>query len=125
MEAYYNNVTGVYTTDTADLPPVFEDFTSQANANYTLGNRGTNARILQFNDTVQLVLQNVNAFGMLDHPFHLHGHDFYVVGRNYTNFDPATDPSGFNLVDPPKFNTISIPTGGWIAIRFQANNPGE
>ena len=127
LQAFYNNVPGVFTTDVPDLPPVFEDFTSNnQDVNYQLGNRGTRARVLQFNDVVQLVLQNVHAFGpMLDHPFHLHGHDFYVVGRNYSNFNPATDPAGFNLVNPPKFNTISIPNGGWVAIRFQANNPGE
>ena len=125
LEAYYNNIPGVFTTDVPDLPPVFEDFTSQPDRNYILGNRGTRTRVLQFNDVVQLVLQNVNAFGILDHPFHLHGHDFYVVGRNYTNFNPDVDPAGFNLVDPPKFNTISIPNGGWVALRFQANNPGE
>ncbi|KAG0588563.1 hypothetical protein KC19_2G252500 [Ceratodon purpureus] len=124
LEAYYNNIPGVFTTDVPDLPPVFEDFTSQPDRNYILGNRGTRTRVLQFNDVVQLVLQNVNAFGILDHPFHLHGHDFYVVGRNYTNFNPDVDPAGFNLVDPPKFNTISIPNGGWVALRFQANNPG-
>jgi laccase len=125
LQAYYNDVPGVFTTDVPDLPPVFEDFTSaRPDGNYILGNRGTRARVLQFNNVVQLVLQNVNSLGILDHPFHLHGHDFYVVGRNYSNFNPAVDPAGFNLVNPPKFNTISIPNGGWVAIRFQANNPG-
>lgn len=125
LEAYYNNTPGVYTTDVPDLPPVFEDFTSPTQTDYILGNRGTRTRVLQFNQTVQLVLQNMYGFGILDHPFHLHGQDFYVVGTNYTNFNPAVDPAGFNLVDPPKFNTFSVPSGGWVALRFQANNPGE
>jgi len=125
LQAYYDGANGVYTPDFPDNPPVFEDFTTVANRDYLVGSRGTRVRELQFGDTVQLVLQNVVALGSSDHPFHLHGHDFYVVGRNYSNFDPAVDPAGFNLVDPPKFNTFSIPLSGWVALRFRANNPGE
>lgn len=125
LEAYYNNVDGVYTTDFPNLPVPFEDFVGQPNSNYMLGKRGTRVKELRFNDTVELVLQNVWALGIIDHPFHLHGHDFYVVGRNYGNFDPNVDPLSFNLVDPPMYNTFSIPLMGWIALRFRADNPGE
>lgn len=125
LQAYYDDVPGVFTHDFPDDPPVFEDFTTAPNTDYIVGSRGTRVKELKFGDTVQLVLQNVWALGILDHPFHLHGHDFYVVGRNYSNFDPAVDPAGFNLVDPPKFNTFAIPTSGWVALRFQAKNPGK
>ncbi|KAK6145459.1 hypothetical protein DH2020_022279 [Rehmannia glutinosa] len=40
------------------------------------------------------------------------------------NYDPNNDPKNFNLVDPVERNTISVPTGGWTAIRFRADNPG-
>ncbi|XVE96703.1 hypothetical protein REPUB_Repub02eG0245700 [Reevesia pubescens] len=33
-------------------------------------------------------------------------------------------PAKFNLVDPPERNTVGVPTGGWTAIRFRADNPG-
>ncbi|GMN39151.1 hypothetical protein TIFTF001_008378 [Ficus carica] len=34
-----------------------------------------------------------------------------------------SNPAKFNLVDPPKRNTVGVLTGGWTAIRFRANNP--
>ena len=40
------------------------------------------------------------------------------------NFDPAKDPAKYNLVDPIERNTVGVPTGGWTAIRFRADNPG-
>ncbi|CAG8468157.1 7223_t:CDS:2, partial [Racocetra persica] len=55
------------------------------------------------------------------HPFHLHGHSFYVVGRgNGTTPNPST----YNLVNPPYRDTVTIPPTGWLAIRFVADNPG-
>jgi hypothetical protein len=56
---------------------------------------------------------------------HLHGFAFYAVGRGFGNFDESTDPATYNLVDPPRQNTVSVPAGGWAAIRFRATNPGE
>lgn len=47
------------------------------------------------------------------------------LGVGLGNFDPARDPAKFNLVDPPERNTVGVPTRGWTAIRFQADNPGK
>ncbi|KAL0422772.1 UNVERIFIED_CONTAM: Laccase-11 [Sesamum latifolium] len=52
------------------------------------------------------------------------GYNFFVVGSGIGNFDPKNDPAKFNLVDPPERNTVGVPTGGWTAIRFRADNPG-
>ncbi|KAL6134766.1 hypothetical protein ACLB2K_066994 [Fragaria x ananassa] len=49
---------------------------------------------------------------------------FYVVGSGFGNFNNETDPKGYNLIDPPKFTTVSLPKKGWVAIRFKASNPG-
>ncbi|KAK1555812.1 hypothetical protein Q3G72_031572 [Acer saccharum] len=38
-------------------------------------------------------------------------------------FDYASDPLSYNLVDPPKVNTIIVPALGWVTIRFVADNP--
>ncbi|XP_047056515.1 laccase-12-like [Lolium rigidum] len=58
------------------------------------------------------------------HPLHLHGFNFFVVGQGSGNYDPARDPARFNLVDPVERNTVGVPAGGWVAIRFCADNPG-
>jgi laccase len=58
------------------------------------------------------------------HPLHLHGFNFFVIGQGSGNYDPARDPARFNLVDPVERNTVGVPAGGWVAIRFRADNPG-
>jgi len=68
-----------------------------------------------------------------NHPFHIHGHAFRVVaidrlGRNVkVDKIRQLDKAGFirrNLVDPPVKDTVSVPDGGYAAIRIHFNNPG-
>jgi FtsP/CotA-like multicopper oxidase with cupredoxin domain len=55
-----------------------------------------------------------NPTGM-DHPFHLHGHYFYVLGA----------PSHLNLLDPPRKDTVNAPAGRQLVLLWKANNPGR
>ncbi|RIB25929.1 Multicopper oxidase [Gigaspora rosea] len=57
-----------------------------------------------------------------EHPFHLHGHTFWVLGSGPVGTKP--DFSKLNIFDPIKRDTATIPPEGWIVIRFEANNPG-
>lgn len=125
LQAHYFNMKGVFRTDFPDRPPKPFNYTGApltANLGTSLGTRLSR---LAFNSTVELVLQDTNLLTVESHPFHLHGFNFFVVGRGVGNFDPAKDPAKFNLVDPPERNTVGVPTGGWAAIRFRADNPGE
>lgn len=82
---------------------------------------------LEFNSTVDVVLQNANTMNPNNsetHPWHLHGHDFWVLGYGAGKFDPEVDPKGYNLVDPIKKNTVPVHPYGWTAFRFRADNPG-
>ncbi|WVZ64757.1 hypothetical protein U9M48_014232 [Paspalum notatum var. saurae] len=82
---------------------------------------------LRFGSVVDVVLQNAN---MLDanksetHPWHLHGHDFWVLGYGIGRFDPAVHPASYNLKDPILKNTVAVHPYGWTALRFKADNPG-
>lgn len=84
---------------------------------------------------------------------HLHGHQFHVVKIGYPKYDVATGiaitpnqdiqclddhctkatwtvPSwhngvpDLNLENPPIKDTVNIPWGGYVVVRFIANNPG-
>ncbi|RIB24408.1 Multicopper oxidase [Gigaspora rosea] len=57
-----------------------------------------------------------------EHPFHLHGHTFWVLGSGEVNTEP--DYSKLNIYDPIRRDTATIPAEGWIVIRFVADNPG-
>lgn len=90
----------------------------------TAPRHSTKVVVLNLSSNVELVLQDTAILQYEFHPFHLHGHNFYIVGQGYGNFNPFRDPFTFNLVNPPQRNTAGVPAGGWIAIRWTANNPG-
>ncbi|KAI3796488.1 hypothetical protein L1987_39159 [Smallanthus sonchifolius] len=71
---------------------------------------------------IMTILKDTGTVSTENHPIHLHGYSFYVVGYGSGNYDPQA--ASFNLVDPPYMNTIGVPVGGWAAIRFVADNPG-
>ena len=104
-----------------------------------------------YDKTVQMVFTNYNPLsGDLEHhPIHVHGHRFAVLKIGNPSYDPVTGryllpnpdikcnndictvPSwesgaaqGLNLQKPPLKDTINVPTGGYVVIRFRTMNPG-
>ncbi|KAF7539416.1 hypothetical protein G7054_g2196 [Neopestalotiopsis clavispora] len=84
--------------------------------------------------TVDIVLQNMDENS---HPFHLHGHQFWVLGAGHGYF-PGYDKMGFaphgkGLLDPTNRTAVENPVKrdvataegfGWVFLRFVADNPG-
>ncbi|KAL8517546.1 hypothetical protein ACS0TY_015703 [Phlomoides rotata] len=120
---FFNRLRGVYTADFPANPPVKFNYTGNP-PNNTMANSGTKVVVLPFNTTVEVVMQDTSIIGAESHPMHLHGFNFFVMGQGFGNFDPKKDPAKFNLVDPAERNTVGVPAGGWVAIRFLADNPG-
>lgn len=120
------NISGVYTTDFPDQPLEYFNFTGDdipTDIGFT--DKATKVTVLNYNESVEIIFQGTNVIGgAANHPMHLHGYSFFVVGTGFWNFNNETDPKEFNLVDPPEVNTIGVPRNGWVAIRFLANNPG-
>ncbi|KAL6962596.1 laccase, partial [Sarracenia purpurea var. burkii] len=126
LQAYYRRIRGVYRTDFPSFPPYVFNYTSDSLplALWTT-RRGTKVIVLKHNSNVEIVLQGTNlTAGAENHPIHLHGFSFYVIGSGFGNYDNQTAPKGFNLVDPPELNTVGVPKNGWSVIRFKADNPG-
>ncbi|XP_065851673.1 laccase-4 [Euphorbia lathyris] len=123
LQAHFFKISGVFTTDFPANPP--HPFNYTGNSLTNLGTvTGTKVFKLTYNSTVELVMQDTGIIAAENHPIHLHGFNFFVVGRGLGNFNPKKDPQNFNLVDPVERNTVGVPTGGWTAIRFRADNPG-
>eukprot|EP00897_Mesotaenium_endlicherianum_P006926 jgi/Mesen1/6261/ME000323S05394 len=88
---------------------------------------GSGVYFLKLNSAVDIIMQNANTLTPNNsefHPWHLHGHHFWVIGGGPGTYDPATAPATFNLVDPPLRHTHPVAPYGWFAIRFIVNNPG-
>lgn len=125
LQAYfYRKSKGVYTTDFPSKPLIPFDYTGTP-PNNTMVMNATKSVVLPFNTSVELVMQDTSILGVENHPLHLHGFNVFVVGQGFGNYDPKNDPKNFNLKDPIERNTVGVPTGGWIAVRFLADNPGE
>ncbi|XP_047978147.1 laccase-4-like [Salvia hispanica] len=123
LQAHFFNIKGVYTTDFPGNPPTPFNYTGAPPQNMATVS-ATKVYRLPYNATVQVVLQDTGIIAPENHPVHLHGFNFFIVGKGSGNFNPKTDPKSFNLVDPVERNTVGVPSGGWVAIRFIADNPG-
>ncbi|KAF8717020.1 hypothetical protein HU200_026129 [Digitaria exilis] len=116
LEALFRGVPNVYSEDFPGFP-----------ASASPARKATSVRKVKFNDVVDVVLQNEGysgALGVENHPVHLHGFNFFLLGQGLGRFDPRMS-STFNLVNPQVRNTVAVPAGGWAVIRFTANNPGN
>jgi FtsP/CotA-like multicopper oxidase with cupredoxin domain len=56
-----------------------------------------------------------------DHPIHLHGHEFWVLGSGHRAIDSDL---ALNLVNPPRRDMAMMPASGYLVVGFLANNPG-
>jgi FtsP/CotA-like multicopper oxidase with cupredoxin domain len=63
-------------------------------------------------DAIRFAIRNPTG---MDHPFHLHGHSFYVLGK----------PGALNLTDPVLKDTINVLAQGEVVIQWRADNPGR
>ncbi|KAH8671702.1 laccase-1 [Xylariales sp. PMI_506] len=74
-------------------------------------------------DWVVLVIDASATKAQINHPIHLHGHDFFILAQaNNTVFDGTTDT--FNLINPERRDVAVLPAGGYLAIAFLLDNPG-
>ncbi|XP_077252455.1 L-ascorbate oxidase-like [Tasmannia lanceolata] len=107
-----------------NFPDDYDVMKPPVNPNSTIS---SNIYMLGFNSTVDVILQNANTLTENEseiHPWHLHGHDFWVLGYGEGRFSEEVDEKKLNLENPPLKNTVAIFPYGWTAIRFVANNSG-
>ncbi|CAG8526683.1 474_t:CDS:2 [Diversispora eburnea] len=71
------------------------------------------------NGCVQIILLNSLK---TDHPFHLHGHTFWLIASG-SGIDPK-NLSTFNLKNPIIRDTATVPPESHLVIRYIADNPG-
>lgn len=79
---------------------------------------------------IDIVLNNLDEDS---HPFHLHGHNFWVLARyssdiNWGSYNPYEDqnpPGGaYNIETAVRKDTVYVPRRGYVVLRFKADNPG-
>ncbi|KAM1990978.1 hypothetical protein ACFX15_032172 [Malus domestica] len=98
LEAQFHNVSGVYTRNFPDEPPVKFDYSLDLSLIYAP--KSTKVKTLKFNSTVEMVLQNTTFLVIKNHPMHLHGFNFHVLAQGFGNYDLINHPKKFNFVNP-------------------------
>ena len=110
--------------------------------------RCTHILKVDLGDVVEIILIDEGHPYDVSHPFHLHGHSFYVVAmeRHAANPDhigPGPDPEKKNFIsreyvetlnqegkikknlfNPPLKDNVAVPDAGFTVIRFLADNVG-
>uniref|UniRef100_A0A1B6BZ72 Laccase n=2 Tax=Clastoptera arizonana TaxID=38151 RepID=A0A1B6BZ72_9HEMI len=93
----------------------------------------TNIINIALGDVVELILIDKGVSYNANHPFHLHGHAFRVIGMDRLGEETNEDTIRFldkaghihrNFKNPPIKDTVTVPDGGYTIIRFHASNPG-
>ncbi|XP_050412927.2 uncharacterized protein LOC126827526 [Patella vulgata] len=109
---------------------------------------------LDHGKTYQIIFLNMGDGKGYSHPIHMHGHSYYVLKMGYPRYSATTgkligdnpdincresscndatwaDPHwhgdnipGLELKNPPRKDTIIVPTGGYVVVRIVADNPG-
>ena len=71
------------------------------------------------NGAVQLVINSLDA---MEHPWHLHGHEFQIVGWGQGLY--GTGGTQWNLENPMRRDTVTIPANWHVVLRWKNDNPG-
>jgi len=71
-------------------------------------------------EVIDFTFENAGGDHSEQHPFHIHGHAFWVLGSG-SNKNKSRP---LNVVNPIERDTFTLPHDGWVTIRMLANNPG-
>lgn len=126
LESHYKKLnTTEYSSDFPEKPPRAFNYTGVDPLKENMNTEfGTKVLVLRYGTNLEIVLQDTSFLNVENHPIHVHGHNFFIVGQGFGNYNVKKDTQNYNLVDPPERNTVAVPSGGWAAIRLKADNPG-
>ncbi|KAL5355247.1 Cupredoxin [Aspergillus floccosus] len=80
-------------------------------------------RVIHLPQADKWVCMIVHSSFAQDHPMHLHGHDFLVLGSGYGNMDMLQNHT-MTLTNPPRRDVAMMPASGYLIIAIKTNNPG-
>jgi len=101
---------------------VDQNFTTGNDDSYNSWDFGLNQQVLLIPDANQGVQLVVNSLDAMEHPWHLHGHSFQIVGWGLGLYGQGN--TTWNLENPLRRDTVSIPSQSHVVLRWMADNPG-
>ncbi|KIW16503.1 hypothetical protein PV08_06558 [Exophiala spinifera] len=108
-----------------EVPTLYTALTSgDSAAHFATYGMSSNPWVLERDQVIEVILYNRH---MTNHPVHLHGHHFQAVWRSAPgagDFSSSTVTDDAFIQLPVQRDTIVVPNGGSVVIRFRADNPG-
>ncbi|KAI3316497.1 multicopper oxidase [Xylariaceae sp. AK1471] len=80
-----------------------------------------NDAIIELPDANVWVYMAIDTTLTVPHPIHLHGHDFYILAQGTGTYSTNIT---LNTANPPRRDTAMLPSGGYLVIAFETDNPG-
>ncbi|KAI1499325.1 multicopper oxidase-domain-containing protein [Biscogniauxia marginata] len=103
---------------------VEQRFTADEANSYNSWGFGLNQQVLLIPDADKGAQIVINSRDAMEHPWHLHGHTFQVVGWGKGYYGAAEADTTWNLDNPMRRDTVTVPAQSHVVIRFAADNPG-
>ncbi|KAI8960712.1 Cupredoxin [Daldinia sp. FL1419] len=101
-----------------------QDFTSDRSNSYNSWDFGLNQQVLLVPDANQGAQIVINSLDAMEHPWHMHGHTFQVVGWGKGLFGASASTTTWNLANPMRRDTVTVPPFNHVVLRFATDNPG-
>lgn len=100
LQAHYPNLTaGGLASSFPEKPPQPFNYTGSDPLAMNMNPEyGSKLFTVPFGTRLELVFQDTSFLNIENHPLHIHGHNFFVVGSGFGNFDPAKDPARYHIV---------------------------
>lgn len=86
------------------------------NTNFTTANH-----VIRLDEADQWAYIIIQAENAVAHPFHLHGHDFYILGQGAGTFK-STDL--LTTSNPTRRDVAMLLGSGYLVVAFKTDNPG-
>lgn len=83
-----------------------------------------NPSVYHHNQIIEVQLNNKNPGAHSGHPWHLHGHSFQVVARSGDGVNASYTGNDTLPAIPMRRDVVGVRPGGYLVIRFRADNPG-
>ena len=96
--------------------------TGQHATNSATYGKSTNPYIIDYNDIVEIVVNNFDTGG---HPIHMHGHNFQMVQRSGVGAGVYSGTPKNAPATPVRRDVMKVNQGGYLVYRFVADNPDK
>ncbi|KAH6659817.1 Cupredoxin [Truncatella angustata] len=101
-----------------------QQFDPSREGSYHSWDLGLNQQVLLIPDGGKGAQVVINSLDAMEHPWHMHGHTFQIVGWGPGPYGASANSTTWNPSNPMRRDTVTVPAQSHVVLRFMADNPG-